>query len=585
MRIPWKKIFFWRKGGRRNHEIAPDEVLLDSSNLPNFNTAQFEGRLGKPISLVALYATGGAFVLGLLLFLFKAGQLQIVQGKEYFERSENNVLRPVPVFAGRGVLFDRNGTMLAWNAPGTDSPTVSKLDPLATSSIVFAEDVITRREYATSSGMAHVLGYVKYPSKDSNGFYYQEDFEGVDGIEDYFDENLRGVNGSRLVEVDARGKVLSHNIVRSPVQGQNLTLSIDAQIQSSLYSNIRDIAQRVGFTGGAGVIMDVHTGELIALTSYPEYDPQVMSDKTNSAAVRAMLNDSRLPFLDRAVDGLYAPGSIVKPYMALAALNEKVVEPSTVITPSGFISIPNPYDKTKSTVFRDWKAHGPVDIRKALAVSSDVYFYVVGGGYKDMKGLGIARIDSYLSLFGFGKEMSESFVTGKAGVIPTPEWKKETFDEDWYVGDTYNTSIGQYGFLVTPVQIARAVAAVANGGKLLVPSILKTNTSHVESTVDIPAPYFQVVREGMRMGTTEGTGVALNVPYVKIATKSGTAELGVAKDHVNSWITGFWPYENPRYAFAVLLEKGSVHNLIGAAAVMRQQLDWMHTHTPDYFKE
>ena len=132
MQFSWKKIFFWRKGRRRNHEIAPDEVLLDSSNLPNFDTTQFEGRLGKPISLVALYVTGGAFILGLLLFLFKASQLQIVNGEEYFGRSENNILRPIPVFAGRGVLFDRNGIILAWNAPGTDSPMVSKLDPVAT---------------------------------------------------------------------------------------------------------------------------------------------------------------------------------------------------------------------------------------------------------------------------------------------------------------------------------------------------------------------------------------------------------------------------------------------------------------------
>jgi len=585
MQFSWKKIIFWRKGIRRSYGIAPDEVLLDSSNLPNFDTTQFEGRLGKPISLVALYVTGGAFVLGLLLFLFKAGQLQIVHGEEYRGRSENNTLRPVPVFAGRGVLFDRNGIILAWNAPSTDMSTVSKLDPNATSSIVFAEDVITRREYATSSGMAHVLGYVKYPSKDKNGFYYQEDFEGVDGIEAYFNEELKGINGSRLIEVDATRKVISHNIVRSPVQGDSLTLSVDSKIQSSLYNNIRDIAQRVGFTGGAGIIMDVYTGEIIALTSYPEYDHQVMSDKTNSTAIRAMLNDSRLPFLDRAVDGLYAPGSIVKPYMALAALNEKVVEPSTVITPSGFISIPNPYDKTKSTIFRDWKAHGPVNIRKAISVSSDVYFYVIGGGYKDMKGLGVARIDKYMSLFGFGKAVPKSFVTGKAGIIPTPQWKKEIFDEDWYVGDTYNTSIGQYGFLVTPVQTVRAVASVVNGGILLIPSILKSHTPQIESIVDIPASYFQIVREGMRMATTDGTGVALNVSYVKIATKSGTAELGVAKDHVNSWMTGFWPYDNPRYAFAVLLEKGSVHNLIGAAAVMRQQFDWMHINTPEYFKE
>ena len=577
----WKNIF--KRRGRKSHEIAPDEVLLDSSNLPKFDTSQFEGRIGQPISLVALYSIGVFFVVCIGIFIFQAGTLQIAQGTEYLERSERNILRPVPLFAGRGVIYDRKGTTLAWNAPHELS---SDAYLAGSTTSIFSTDVVSQREYATTSGLAHVLGYVKYPSKDANGFYYQGDFEGVDGTEEYFNERLKGVNGSRLVEVDARGKALSYNTIRPPQQGESITLSIDSRVQSALYRNIKDIAERVGFTGGAGVIMDIHTGELLALTSYPEYDSQVMSDRTDSAAVKAMLNDSRLPFLDRAVDGLYTPGSIVKPYMALAALNEKVIESSTVITTTGSVSIPNPYDKTKSTTFRDWKSHGPVDMKRAIAVSSDVYFYIVGGGYKDQKGLGIARIDAYLSKFGFGQPIADSFVTGKSGVIPTPEWKKKTFDEDWYLGDTYNTSIGQYGFLVTPIQMVRAVASVANGGQILTPHIEKTNTPRVESIVDIPEGYFKIVREGMRMGVMPGgTGVALNVPYVNIASKSGTAELGVAKDKVNSWITGFWPYENPRYAFAVMLEKGSVHNLIGAAAATRQQLDWMHTNTPEYFEE
>lgn len=578
----WKNLFTRRN--KKSYEIAPDEVMLDSSNLPNFDTAQFEGRLEKPISLWLLYGIGLIFFLCLGIFLFQAGKMQIVNGEDFLKRSEGNLLRPVPIFAGRGVIYDRNGIMIAWNSPG-NVPAPGQITGATSTANIFTEDIVTRREYATSSGMAHVLGYVKYPSKDNNGFYYQEDFEGVDGVEDYFDDRLKGVNGSRLIEVDARGNVMSHNIVRPPNQGENINLSIDSKVQSALYKNIKDIAQRVGFAGGAGVIMDVNTGEIIALTSYPEYDPQIMSDKVDSVAIRATLNDPNLPFLDRAVDGQYTPGSIIKPYMALAALNEKIIKPTDTIVSTGSISIPNPYDDTKSTIFRDWKAHGAVDMRKAIAVSSDVYFYEVGGGYKDQKGLGIARIDKYLTMFGFGQPIGESFVKGKPGIIPTPEWKKQTFNEDWYLGDTYNTSIGQYGFLVTPIQMVRAVASLVNGGMILTPSIEKTEKPKVESIVDIPEEYFKVIREGMRQGALNGTGVALNVPYVEIATKSGTAELGVAKDKVNSWITGYWPYKNPRYAFAVMLEKGSVHNLIGAAAATRQQIDWMNLNTPEYFKD
>jgi penicillin-binding protein 2 len=566
---------------RKSREIDPDEIMLDSSNIPNFDQSQLEGRLEKPISRMSLYILGGTFIAIALTFIIQAIDLQIVHGDEYINRSEKNMLRPVPIFAGRGVITDRNGVELAWNAPAI----IADGSSLSTSSDI--QSLVSTREYATSTGLSHILGYVQYPSKDSNGFYYQEDFEGVAGSEKYYDSLLKGVAGSRLVEVDARGTTISENIVRPPAQGQSVTLSIDSRVQSALYNNIKDIANRVGFSGGAGVIVDVNTGEVLALTSYPEYSSEVMSDKTDQKELKSELNDPRLLFLDRAIDGLYTPGSIVKPYMALGALNEGTIDPNTVIITTGSISIPNPYDDTKSTLFRDWKNLGALDMRHAIAMSSDVYFYTIGGGYKDQKGLGIANIDKYLRMFGFGTttlDGVDSVLFNKAGTIPTPEWKQTTFNESWYVGDTYHTVIGQYGFQVTLMQIIRGVAAVANYGKVLTPTILKDNTPHVESIVPIARKYFDVVHEGMRLGTQIGTSVALNVPYVKIAGKSGTAELGVSKDKVNSWITGFWPYDAPRYAFVVMLEKGSVHNLIGAAAAMRQQLDWMNVNTPEYFK-
>ncbi len=557
-------LFSRRRGFRKSREIAPDEVMLDSHNLPNYDIDQFEGRLESPISRTALFGIAGLMTLILLVFIFQSGKMQIVHGEEYSARSEKNILRPVPLFAGRGVISDRNGIPLIWNAP--------------------SESDISHRAYATTTGLAHILGYVQYPSKDKNGFYYQADFEGVSGIEKYLNTELQGTNGSQLIEVDAHGHIISENTVRAPGQGKNEILSIDSRIQSALYHNIADIAERVGFAGGAGVIMDVTNGEIVALTSYPEYSSQVMSDRTETAKIRALLTDSRQPFLNRATDGLYTPGSIVKPYVALGALNEKIIDPTTVLVTTGSISIPNPYDDTKSTLFRDWKNQGSINMRQAIAASSDVYFYTVGGGYKDQKGLGILGIDKYLRLFGFGSVDSDSPLMSKAGTIPTPDWKKKTFNENWYLGDTYHTAIGQYGFQVTLVQIVRAVAAIANGGMLMKPTLIRGEASRVDSTIDIPQKYFNIVCEGMRMSVQGGTSKALDVPYIAIGGKSGTAELGVAKDKVNSWITGFFPYDNPKYAFVVMLENGSVHNLIGAAAAMRQQLDWMNINSPEYFK-
>jgi len=551
-------------------EISPDEILLDSSNLPNYDTSQFEGRLEKSISRRSLYSVVVAFLLIALIFVGQSFKLQIIHGQEYVERSENNSLRPIPLFAGRGLIIDRNGIQLAWNAP---------LDN-ATSSYTVAV-----RRYATSTGLSHILGYVKYPSKDNNGFYYQEDFEGEAGAEGYFDDQLKGIHGVRLVEVDAHNKIVSESVTRPSVQGNNIKLSIDSRVQSVLYQNIKDVAEKVGFAGGAGVIVDINNGEVLALTSYPEYSSQVMSDKKDNNQIKALLNDKSLPFLDRAIDGLYTPGSIVKLFVSLGVLNENIISPDKIIVTNGSISIPNPYDDTKSTVFRDWKNHGAVDMRRAIAVSSDAYFYTVGGGFKDQKGLGIRKIDEYLQMFGFGTttlDGSSSILINKAGTIPTPEWKKKTFNEAWFVGNTYHTSIGQYGFQVTPIQIARAVSAVANNGTIYTPTIIANGKPHVESQVNIPRAYFDIIHEGMRMSVTEGTSASLNVPFIEIAAKSGTAELGYSKEKINSWMTGYWPYKNPRYAFVVMLEKGTVNYQIGAGAVIRQTLEWMRDKTPEY---
>ncbi|MEK7609591.1 MAG: penicillin-binding transpeptidase domain-containing protein [Patescibacteria group bacterium] len=590
MSFSWRKFVFWKRLKRRRvMEIALDEIMLDSSNLPDFDTTQFEGRLERPISEATLYGIAVVFLSVIIIFFVQAINLQIIHGDDYKTRSEKNLLRPIPIFAGRGIIMDRNGKLLSWNAPTRMTSDVSvddQVKEIRSTMSAANEDTVATREYATSTGLAHVLGYVQYPSKDKNGFYYQEDFEGVSGIEKYYNQNLQGENGSRLIEVDARGSIVSENIVKPPAQGDNLTLSIDSRVQSALYKNIKDIADRVGFAGGAGIIMDVNSGEIITLTSYPEYSSQVMSDRLDTARVKNLLDDQSLPFLNRAVDGLYTPGSIVKPFIALGVLTEKIIDPATVIITMGSISLPNPYDSTKSTLFRDWKNNGPMDLRHAIQMSSDAYFYIIGGGYKDQKGLGIINIDKYLKLFGIGSLMPESFVQGKAGTIPTPDWKKKTFNEDWYVGDTYHTAIGQYGFQVTPIVMVRAIAALANSGTLLVPTIIKGEITKVDRIISEIAPKdFKIIHEGMRLSVLGGTSKALDVTYVNIAGKSGTAELGTTKEKVNSWISGFWPYENPKYAFVVMLEQGSVHNLIGAAAAMRQQLDWMNINTPEYFKK
>jgi penicillin-binding protein 2 len=401
---------------------------------------------------------------------------------------------------------------------------------------------------------------------------------------------LSGKNGSRITEVDALGDKQSENIMIQAKDGENITLSVDASIQNKIYQEIKSLAQRVGFSGGAGIIMDVNSGEVLAMTSYPEYNLQALTDGQDITLINNYLKDKNTPFLNRVIDGLYTPGSTVKPYMAYSALSENIIDPYKNIYSAEYLSLPNPYDKSKPTLFRDWKVHGYVDMKKALAVSSDIYFYTIGGGFESQKGLGILNIDKYMKMFGFGESINSSFFNGPNGIIPTPEWKKENFEgEEWRVGNTYHTSIGQYGFQVTPVQMVRAVSALANGGKLVEPKIILDQVGDVDdiiSDLKLDQSYLKIVKDGMRDGVIKDYGVAkgLNSVDYSVAAKTGTAELGVYKQFVNSWITGFFPYENPKYAFVIIMEKGPVENLTGATSVMRQVMDYIALNKPEYLK-
>jgi penicillin-binding protein 2 len=228
-------------------------------------------------------------------------------------------------------------------------------------------------------------------------------------------------------------------------------------------------------------------------------------------------------------------------------------------------------------------------MRKALAVSSDVYFYEIGGGFENISGLGIKKIEEYAKKFGFDSKTGIDLMNEAEGTVPNPEIKTKSNPDDpvWRIGDTYNASIGQGYFHVTPVEMAVYAAALANGGKMIQPHLIRDNSENNSQAIrdlGIPQNYFRVVHEGMRMAVTEGTAAALNVPSVAIAAKTGTAEIGAAKKYVNSWVIGFWPYQNPKYAFTVVMEKGPYTNLVGAPFVMRQLIDWMSVNTPEYLR-
>lgn len=555
----WLRVSGRRKP--RGYEIEPDEIFLDASNLPAFDRSQLEGQLERSLSKHSLFLFGAVACLVAILFLAKIWELQITNGAVYAQQSENNRLEHTLIFADRGVIYDRRGEKLAWNrlAEGED---------------------FAHRAYYPGGGFGHVLGYLSYPQKDTSGNYFQERYEGLDGVEKVYDGMLQGINGLKIVETDARHVPQAESIFEPPEGGGDVTVTLDAGLQQKLFSLIEERAHDSGYRGGSAVIIDVNTGDILALTNYPEYDPEVLASGT-ATSVQAYTEDSAKPFLNRAVSGLYTPGSIIKPFIAAAALEEGIINPSKQILSTGSLTLANPYNPSLSSVFNDWKAHGYVDLRRALAVSSNVYFFEIGGGFGDQPGLGITKINTYVRKFGFGEPTGFPLAPERTGTVPNPAWKQEIFDDEWRLGDTYNTAIGQYGFQVTPLQAVRGIAAIANGGLLVTPSIL-TNDATTAVSVGIRAPTLSIVREGMRMAVTEGTAGGLSMPEVAVAAKTGTAELGTAKEYVNSWVVGFFPYEKPKYAFVVMMERGPRANLIGGVYIMRRLFEWMALERPHY---
>ncbi len=548
------------KRRHKDHEIAPDEIFLDASNVSDFDRSRFEGRLEKPLSHGTFVSL--AVVIGILFAILagRAWDLQVANGTVYAAESAHNSLASETVFAPRGVIVDENGVVLADNAEGPGGS--------------------VRRVYHYPS-MSQVIGYVSYPKKDANGVYYDTEEKGVTGLEAEYDASLSGMNGELLTETDALGRIRSEGTIIPAQEGKTLRLTLDASLQEPFAKAVADTVRSDGFIAGAGVIMDVHTGAVRALASYPSYDSEVMADGGPANVIASYNTDPGHPFLDHAIGGVYAPGSIVKPFVSSGALTDGIITPSTIIDDTGHISLPDPYHPGKEFVYTGWKALGLLDVEHAIAWSSDIFFYEVGGGYQSQKGLGIDRLDYWYRQFGLGTTTGIGLPGEASGVVPSPAWKQATFGEPWYLGDTYFTAIGQYSMQVTPIQMARATAALVNGGKIFTPTLVYGQTAPY-TTVPVNAATFSVVRSGMRLGVTSALSQAIDLPYVQVAAKTGTAQVGAKNQYDNSWVEGFFPYDHPQYAFAVVLERGPNGAGEDAVNAMRELFDALHAANSPY---
>jgi len=549
----------WRRRKRLSQEVDPEEIFIDAAHTVEFDRSRFQGRIEKPLENVTFVSVTGVLVLIFCTLVLRAAYLQVLNGTAFALQSAQNSLEATDLFAPRGIITDRNGVVLVENVDRVGGG--------------------MGRSYLVPS-LGQIIGYVSYPKKDTKGNYYDTNMTGVAGLEAEYNTLLSGQNGKVLIEKDAVGNVRSSGVVVPPKEGQTLQLSIESNLEKNFVEAVSSIAREQRFIAGGGVVMDVESGEVVAIASYPSYDPNVMSNGSPSDIIVGYNTSPGHPFLDHAVQGVYVPGSIVKPLVASGALTDGLITQYTLIDDPGFLSIPDPYHPGKKFNYKGWKALGVVDVRRAIAWSSDVFFYTVGGGYGNQKGLGINRLAYWYDQFGLGKTTGIDLPGEADGLVPTPEWKEKIFNESWYLGDTYFTAIGQYAMQVTPIQMVRATAAIANGGKLLTPTI-RSGQDPMYITVPANPMALSIAREGMRQAVTSALAQALNVPYVSVAAKTGTAQTGTRNQYDNSWVVGFFPYDHPRYSFAVVLERGPEGAGEQSVNVMRKFFDSLYLdHSP-----
>ncbi len=631
-----------RRAPRRfKHRIDPDEVLMDS--VSSFSGYEAEGRMERPLSALSGFAFLALVALGIGYLGWRAGFLQIQSGDAFYVRAQKNRFVTRTIYPPRGIIYDRSHAPLVENVPsfglvlekgalissgktlerviatlssalGKDREFFSEIgipedsDPaklpprLIISPDVPLETVVAlaprldempgvqiveswRRAYAHSVADSHVLGYVGKVSPEDlarDPALSIEEGVGKTGIEAYYDQTLRGSVGKKIIETDAAGAETRFRFTQEPREGLPLLLTLDGELQKTAYDVVQGYTQ--GRAGASVVVIDVKTGAVRALVSYPGYDSNKFSSSLTAAEFETVRRNRFTPLFNRAISGEFPSGSTIKPFVASAAMQERIIDPEKKIYDPGFITVENPYKPGEVAVFKDWRPQGWVNFYDAIAWSANVYFYIVGGGYRDQPGLGIERLKRYATAFGLGSRLGIDLPGERPGLFPDPETKKilEPQDPVWRIGDTYNVSIGQGGVKVTPLQMAAATAAIANGGTLWRPYLLDALLDRGGGPARASEP--QAVREGivgvealarvktgMRQAVTNGTAGRLAEVPVAVAAKTGTAQAGSGKPH--AWVTGFAPFDNPEIAFAVMVEHAGEGATV-AVPITRDILQW-----------
>lgn len=438
-----------------------------------------------------------------------------------------------------------------------------------------------KRSYVGGPVFSSIVGYtgrVDAASLEKNPKLKNEFLVGKVGIEAYYDDYLRGVNGYRAERRDARGTALNQAESVPPVSGKTLKLTIDSDLQRYFYNRMLSGLQSLGRQSGAGLIMDPRNGEILAMVSLPTYDNNILSSPGRNKEKQEIFNSPSHPFFNRVISGFYSPGSTIKPLVAVAALKEKVITPQRTIYSPGYLDIPNPYNPSKPSRFLDWQPQGSVNVMSAIAQSSNVYFYQVGGGFGDIKGLGISRLLAWWDAFGLGRQTGVDFMSEAKGKLPEPDESQARRQRPWTLGDTYNVSIGQGDLLVTPIQLLNYTAAIANGGTLYRPHFSAEQEIKIMKDLTYLAPEIRWAQKGMELAVTSprGSSYSLAKLPIKVAGKTGTAQINNNRAE-NAFFVGYAPIEKPEIAILVLVENAREGSL-NALPIAKDVFEWYYLH-------
>jgi penicillin-binding protein 2 len=441
------------------------------------------------------------------------------------------------------------------------------------------------RFYPTADVMSHLLGYIgplddeELKTAEQKG-YEANERSGKAGVELQYEGYLRGVPGKEQKEVDAAGRTVNVIGKEDPRPGYNLIMSLDLDLQKVVADILQESVKDLNSKKAVAIVMDVRTGELLADVSLPSYDNNIFSRQIDDLQYEALTNGQDKPLLDHAIAEKFPPGSTFKIVTGLAALQEGVATPNTTITSNGALLVPRDYNAQLTDSFPDWRAGlGPLSFYRGIAMSSDIYFYcLAGGNCPDFaQGLGNERLARYARMLGYGEATGIDLPGETDGLIGDAEWLKKVTSgaQGWFLADTFYMGIGQGYVEATPLQVVRATAAVANGGRLLKPKVVREirdaggnvivpAKAEVERQVAISEQNLAVMREAMRQAVADGTANTAAVPGIQVAGKTGTAEFGTrlgagsvyGKYKEHGWYTGFAPFENPEVAVVVFHEQG-----------------------------